>query len=75
MDEPTIDALAMVRRIREEQSRHLEHATPEEIIRFFDEKSAGLRAELAQRRSAPHAPDAAQADGAGESIPAERHRR
>lgn len=49
---PAIDALAMVRRIRDEHTRQLSNATPDEIIQFHRERAIGLHAELAKDRAA-----------------------
>lgn len=56
MDDQTIDAVAMVRAIRDAHYERLKNATPEEEIRFFQEESAKFRAEMAERRLAGHQP-------------------
>ncbi|MBB4638785.1 hypothetical protein [Longimicrobium terrae] len=52
MDELRIDAVAMVRAIRDAHYEMLKDATQEERIRFFHEESAKFRAEMAERRLA-----------------------
>ncbi|MBB4638786.1 hypothetical protein [Longimicrobium terrae] len=50
----TIDAVAMVRAIRDAHHELLKDATQEERIRFFEEESAKFRAETEERRLAGH---------------------
>lgn len=50
--EPTqIDAVAMMRRIRDAHAEQLKDATPEERIRFFREKAHRVHAALADQIS------------------------
>lgn len=53
---PMIDAVAMVRRIRDEHTRQLDGATPEQVIRFHRDRAARLHSDLARERAARQAP-------------------
>jgi hypothetical protein len=46
----TIDAIAMVRRIREAHYEHLKEKSVEERLAFYREKSASFRAELERKQ-------------------------
>ena len=56
MDDQTIDAVAMVRAIRDAHYELLKNATADEEIRFFEAESAKFRAEMAERRLAARQP-------------------
>lgn len=43
---PTIDAVAFTRQVRDAHHEQLKDATPEERIRFYQEKARQLHAEL-----------------------------
>ena len=49
---PMLDALEMVRRIRDDHTRQLEGATSEEIIRFHRERADLLHSSFAPSRAA-----------------------
>jgi hypothetical protein len=52
MEEMTIDAVGMARQIRDAHAAALEHATPEDRIRFYREKARRLHEAVKERQVA-----------------------
>jgi hypothetical protein len=50
METPQIDAVQMIRGIRDAHAETLRNATPEERVRFYREKARRLHAEVEQRQ-------------------------
>jgi len=50
MSQKSLDAVAMVRQIREAQYEQLKDKSPEEQVRFFQQKSTDLLRKLEQAR-------------------------
>jgi hypothetical protein len=56
MDDLRVDAVAMVRDIRDRGYEIVKDMSPEEEVRYFQEESARFRAEMAEQRLAGRQP-------------------